>query len=71
MNLQILDDDDDEVPSETLEFTLRLTGSTDDIGRLLDILSAVSLAAAPRVEFDPPGWTRTFYGWEKDVWNLT
>jgi hypothetical protein len=66
MSFQILDDD--EVPSETVEFTVRITGSTDDIGRLLDFLSA---STHPRVEFDPPGWTKTFYGFELDVWNLT
>lgn len=68
MNFQVLGDDDDEVPSETLELTVRITGSTDDIGHLLDMLSQ---STAPRVQFDPPGWTHTFYGWEKDIWNLT
>ena len=64
-DFQLLDDDDAEVPSETVQLTLRIFGSTDDIGRLLDMLSA---STQPRVEFDPPGWTRTFYGYEKDIW---
>ena len=58
-------DDDDELPIETVEFTLRLTGATDDIGRLLDMLSQTT---TPKAEFDPPGWTKTFYGYEKDLW---
>lgn len=68
MAFHILDDDDDDLPRETLEVTVRITGMTDDIGRLLDLLTE---STTPRVAFDPPGWTRTFYGWEKDLWDLT
>lgn len=66
MTFQILHDDDEgDFRRETLEFTIRITGDTDDIGRFLDHLQE---STTPRVEFDPPGWTRTFYGWEKDIW---
>jgi hypothetical protein len=61
---QVLDDDGDE-PLQTLEMTVRVTGHSDDIGHLLDTLSQMD---APTVVFDPPGWVRTFYGWEVDQW---
>jgi hypothetical protein len=60
----VIDDDDDD-SSETLEFTVRITGATDDIGRLLDTLAN---STTPRVVFDPPGWTKSFYGYELDIW---
>lgn len=68
MAFQLLDDDDDDLPRETVEFTVRITGMTDDIGRLLDLLTE---STTPQVEFDPSGWQHTFYGWEKNVWGST
>lgn len=59
-----------EAPDMTCQacLSITITGTSDDIGRTMDVITAQPGVA---ITVEPEGWTdKTFYGWERSqaVW---